>query len=199
MKIGFIGAGSLARALGHALALGGHEVVYGVRAEAKLEAGEVPILTAIQAEVVVLAVPFAVVRELLPGLATQLTGKIVIDATNPVNADWSPMLLGQENSAAEEVARALPGARVVKAFNTIFADVLRQAPEPRPAGRVSCFVASDHDEARAIVVELARSAGLAPVEVGPLTVARQLEAMAHLNIQIAVGMKGGTNAAFVYA
>jgi predicted dinucleotide-binding enzyme len=93
----------------------------------------------------------------LPELETLLRGKIVVDATNPVNADWSPMLLGQENSAG---------------------------------------VASNDAEARRIVADLARSAGFASLEVGPLASARHLEAMAHLNIQVAVGMQA--NAAFVF-
>ena len=64
--------------------------------------------------------------------------------------------------------------------------------------RVTCFIASDHGEAAERVQELARGAGFAPRLVGPLKMARHLEAMAHLNIQLAVGMKGGTNAAFLY-
>jgi hypothetical protein len=199
MKIGFIGAGNVARALGKLFVAGGHTVSYGVRAGvAAPHEDVVTIEQAAEAELVCIAVPFLATREVLPGLAHPLKGKIVVDATNPVNADWSPMLLGQENSAGEEVARALPGARVVKAFNTIFADVMRLDRIVRDGGRVSCFVASDDTEARGIVAQLARSAGFASVELGALAMARQLEAMAHLNIHLAVAMQGGTSAAFVY-
>lgn len=192
MKIGFIGAGNLARALGELLVAGGHSVVFTGRG------GDRPLADAAGADLVVLALPFSAAREVLPGLSGLLAGKLVVDATNPVNPDWSPMLLGQESSAGEEVARALPGAQVVKAFNTVFADAMREDRLVRAGARVTCFVASDHADARARVAEVARSAGFAPLEVGPLAMARHLEAMAHLNIQIAVGMQGGTRGAFIY-
>ena len=153
---------------------------------------------AAQADVVLLAIPFTALAEVLPGLQDTLRGKVVVDCTNPLNADWSPLLLGQENSAGEETARLLPGARVVKAFNTIFADVMTHERQYRGGLRTTAFVAGDDAQAKAAVLSLASAAGFAPVDVGPLTMARHLEAMAHLNIQIAVGQKGGTNAAFVY-
>lgn len=153
---------------------------------------------AAQADVVLLAIPFTALAEVLPGLQDTLRGKVVVDCTNPLNADWSPLLLGQENSAGEETARLLPGARVVKAFNTIFADVMTHERQDRGGLRTTAFVAGDDAQAKAAVLSLASAAGFAPVDVGPLTMARHLEAMAHLNIQIAVGQKGGTNAAFVY-
>ena len=190
--------GNVARALGGRLIHGGDSVVFGVRDDVTSKEGVVPFMRAAQAEVIILAVPFSATREVLSTLASHLHGKIVVDATNPVNPDWSPMLLGQEDSGGEQIARALPGARIVKAFNTIFADVMR-APELVGAGkRVTCFIAADDPGARAIVSDLATSAGFAPLEVGPLAVARHLESMAHLNIQIAVGMGGGTGAAFEY-
>lgn len=200
MQIAFIGSGNVARALGALLEAAGHGVLFGMRDGAAPSVGRaLPIEeAAARADAVILAVPFAATRELLPPLAGVLAGKLVIDATNPVNADWSPMLLGQENSAGEEIARLLPASRIVKAFNTVFADVMRPDRLVREGQRVTCFVASDHDEAATAVMELARGAGFAPRAVGPLKMARHLEAMAHLNIQLAVGMKGGTGAAFIY-
>lgn len=150
------------------------------------------------AEIVVLTVPYLALAEVLPALAEALRGKVVVDCTNPLNPDWSPRLLGQENSAAEEVARLLPFSRVVKAFNTIFADVMTAERLSGDGQRVTAFVAGDDAEAKASVMGLAKAAGMEPLDVGPLSVARHLEAMAHLNIQIAVGQGGGTNAAFVY-
>jgi predicted dinucleotide-binding enzyme len=200
MKISFIGAGNVARALAGLFHRAGHEVLLGAKAGAPAEVGRAVSLeeAASEGEVVVVAVPFLATREVLPALRSRLRGKLVVDATNPVNNDWSPMLLGQENSAGEEVARLLPDARVVKAFNTVFADVMREDRLVRDGQRVTCFVASDDAEASRTVARLAQEAGLAPVPVGPLKMARHLEAMAHLNIQLAVGMKGGTDAAFVY-
>jgi predicted dinucleotide-binding enzyme len=90
----------------------------------------------------------------------------------------------------------LPEAYVVKAFNTIFADVMS---EPVKNGqRVTAFIAGDNDAAKQKVYALASDIGYAPIDTGPLYTARYLESMAHLNIQIAVGQGGGTHAAFIY-
>lgn len=200
MQVAFIGSGNVARALGALMQAAGHEVVYGTREGLAPAGGRAVTMeeAATRGEVVILAVPFAATRELLAPLAGKLAGKLVVDATNPVNADWSPLLLGQENSAGEEIARMLPASRVVKAFNTVFADVMRPERLVREGQRVTCFIASDDTEAAGRVLELARGAGFAPRLVGPLKMARHLESLAHLNIQLAVGMKGGTNAAFLY-
>ncbi|NJO40456.1 MAG: hypothetical protein HC865_07275 [Cyanobacteria bacterium RU_5_0] len=134
--------------------------------------------------------------DVLPELAEATKEKVVIDSTNPLNADWSPKLLGQENSASEEISRLLPEAYVVKAFNTIFADVMNEPVKDGQA--ITAFIAGDNDEAKQKVIALARTIGYAPIDTGPLYTARYLESMAHLNIQLAVGQDGGTNAAFIY-
>jgi 8-hydroxy-5-deazaflavin:NADPH oxidoreductase len=228
MKIVFIGSGNVAKALGQLLRAAGHEVVLGSRPSSPPSAGLIPgaspagsgapapathadagpvVPAAIPAELsaqlawaelVILAIPFLAVGEVLPALASALDGKIVVDATNPVQADWSPLLLGQEHSAAEEIARLLPGARVVKAFNTIFADVMQASRLDRGGQPITCFVAGDDAAAVRLVADLGHSAGFGPRLVGPLSMARHLEALAHLNIQLAVGMRGGTNAAILF-
>jgi hypothetical protein len=199
MRIGIIGGGSVAQALGRLLAAGGHEVVLGVRSGAP---EDLPIASveeaAVQGEAVLLGIPFSAMSEALPGLAGAVDGKIVIDASNPLNADWSPLLLGEENSAGEEVARMLPGARVVKAFNTVFADAMRPDRLEQGGGRITAFVASDDRDAAEEVERLAADAGFVPLYAGALSSARWLEAMAHLNIRLAVPLGGGTNGAFLY-
>lgn len=142
------------------------------------------------------ALPYAAVAEALPSLADALAGKIVVHATNPVAGDWSPLLLGQENSAGEEVARFLPHSRVVKAFNSIFADVMTPDGPVHHGQRVTRFVAGGASDACRIVAELAKAAGFAPVTAGPLRLERHLEALAHLNIAVALSGRG-TNAAFM--
>jgi hypothetical protein len=201
MKIAIIGAGNVGTRLGALFAAAGHQVAFGVRANPPVrpDIGAGPIAeAAADADIVVLAVPFTACAGILPPLRDTLAGKIVIDATNPLNADWSPLPLGHENSAAEEIARFLPGARVVKAFNTVFADVMTPQLLRRGDRAITVFVAGDAAAACERVADLARSAGFAPVMAGPLKAARYLEAMAHLNIGIAVGEGGGTNAAFLY-
>lgn len=200
MKIGFLGAGNVASSLGRLLHAAGHIILFAHRGGVTPPFGlfRTPEQLAEEADIIVLALPFLAVREVLTRLVSLLPGKLIIDATNPVNADWSPMLLGEQNSAGEEVAKLLPASRVVKAFNTIFADRMRADRLLQDGVRVTCFVASDHAESAAKVAALATDAGFAPCIVGPLHAARYLESMAHLNIQLAVGMKGGTNAAFLY-
>jgi 8-hydroxy-5-deazaflavin:NADPH oxidoreductase len=203
MKIGFIGGGSVGGSLANLLQASGHDVTVGLQDVAAKRAAvtyrATPVADAVQdAEVVFVALPYDALATALPPLAKALSGKVVVDVSNPVNADWSPKLLGDENSAGEETQRHLPGSKVVKAFNTIFADNMRPDRLERQGQRITAFVASDDGAAAETVAGLARGAGFASLVVGPLKLARQLEAMAHLNIAIALGQGGGTNAAFVY-
>lgn len=203
MKIGFLGGGNFGNQLAELLACAGHDVLVGLR-----DQGRAPLAAsylrgtlteaADHGEVVVIAIPYTSCADVLPPLLPQLRGKIVVDATNPLNDDWSPRLLGQENSAAENVARWLPSARLVKAFNTIFADAMKIASPTAETGALTAFVAGNDEQANQVVAQLASDAGFAPVVTGALTNARYLEAMANLNIQIAVVHGGGTNAGFLY-
>ncbi|MEL6371660.1 MAG: NAD(P)-binding domain-containing protein [Pseudomonadota bacterium] len=196
MKIGILGAGSVGRALAGLIRAAGHEPLISERTPS---GDTVNFEEAAQSgEIVVIAVPYNATEVLLPSLASTLAGKTVVDATNPLNDDWSPKVLGAETSAAEEIAKLLPGTHIVKAFNTVFADIMTPEKLTRLGVRVTGFIASDHDSARRQVADLAKGMGLAPVETGPLATARYLEAMAHLNIAIAVRQSGGTDAAFLY-
>jgi 8-hydroxy-5-deazaflavin:NADPH oxidoreductase len=199
MKIAILGFGHVGKQFAHLFSKVGHEVVIGVRSASTQE---LPYSSATfkeaaeGADMVAIAIPFTACAEVLPELAEVTKGKIVIDSTNPLNADWSPKLLGQENSASEEISRLLPEAYVVKAFNTIFADVMN-APV-RDGQAITAFIAGDNNQAKQKVTALASDIGYAPLDTGSLYTARYLESMAHLNIQIAVGQGGGTNAAFIY-
>ena len=202
MRISIIGGGNVGSRLAALLAGAGHEVRIGARDGAgSFIAGHqaLSVEEAIAwAPLIVLALPYGACAQSLPRLSAALAGKIVVDATNPLQPDWSPLLLGQENSGAESIARWLPGARVVKCFNTVFADVMSAQGLLRDGQTVSAFVASDDAAALELVAELAASAGFAAVPCGPLRNARYLEAIAHLNIQLAVALGGGTDAAFIY-
>lgn len=202
MNIAFIGGGPIAKSLAALAQAAGHKTVLGVRTPSKLDGSEFDHASFEEAlrgaDVAVIAIPYFVVDEVLPGLAPSLAGKIVVDASNPVAKDWSPILTGEESSGGEHIASLLPQSRVVKAFNSIFADVLRTDRLDREGHKVTQFVASDDQEAKTIVIDLGKQFGLAPVNAGPLKSARYLEGMAHLNIELAAGQGGGTNAAFVY-
>lgn len=150
------------------------------------------------ADAIALAIPYTAVRDVLEPYTQALTDKIIIDCTNPLNEDWSPLLLGQQTSAAEQIASFLSSTKVIKAFNTIFADVMPQQHHDRGGLTMTAFVSGDDLEAKQEVLNLAERIGLAPLDTGKLSSARYLEAMAHLNIRIAVEQGGGTQAAFVY-
>lgn len=203
MKISFLGGGHFGGNLAQRLAQSGHDVVVGLRDASRLRAGASYRTAAfesaaIHGEVVIIAIPYQACATTLPALSALLDGKIVVDATNPLHDDWSPLLLGQQNSAAEELSRLLPRVRLVKAFNTIFADIIERAPVDAAPCPLTAFIAGDDAAANEIVAAVARSAGFAPLLTGALSHARYLEAMAHLNIQVAVVHGGGTNAGFVY-
>lgn len=201
MKIGILGSGSVGQRLASLFRAAGHDVLLGAR-EASDAAGPAPrgsfAQVAAHGDVVIVAIPYLACEQVLPPLGAALAGKVVVDATNPLNADWSPLLLGEESSAGEQLARLLPDARIVKAFNTVFADSMVPDRLDRGGKQATAFVCGDHPDANRTIADLARQVGFAPVDAGPLRCARYLEAMAHLNIQIAVGMKGGTNAVFLY-
>lgn len=198
MTIAFIGSGPVATHLASLAASAGHDTVVSSRTP-NASSGTVGYIEAAQrGDIVVLAIPFRAAAEALPPLAHHFEGKVVIDATNPLNPDYTPINLGPETSAGETIAALLPGAKIVKAFNTIFADVMRSDRQDRAGHRATSFIASDHLDAREIVERLATEMGFAPVVAGPLHTAQYLEAMAHLNIQIAFRENGGANAAFVY-
>ena len=191
MNIAIIGAGNVGKALTGSAIKAGHSVTVSSRggesaralAEATGARAAASGLEAIEAaDVVVLAVPYGAVDALLSEAGTALAGKVLIDATNPLKADYSG-LATNGTSGAEEIQAKAPTARVVKAFNTAFA--ARQA-DPEFAGglRADGYVAGDDEEAKATVLELVEGIGFNPVDAGSLAMARQLEGMAWLNISL---------------
>jgi predicted dinucleotide-binding enzyme len=137
---------------------------------------------------VVLAVPFSSAADIATEIGEVVSGKVVIDATNRMSfgADGPDIDTGSSN--AEELAALLPEARVVKAFNTLFAS--HQADPIAQGVQLDGYVAADDDAARAVVLELVESIGLTPVAVGPLVRARQLEGLAFLNISLNIANGG---------
>ncbi|WP_438269970.1 NADPH-dependent F420 reductase [Paludisphaera mucosa] len=205
MKIAIIGAGQVGGTLGRAWAAAGHEIVFGVRDPAGNRVASVVATTAGRAraagvaeaaagaEVVVLATPWpateSAVRE-----AGDLSGKVLIDCTNPLADDLSVLLVGRTSSGAELVATWAPEARVVKAFNTTgFENMADPDFHGRPA---TMLIAGDDEAAKAIACGLARDVGFDPVVAGPLTMARLLEPIALLWINLALFRGHGTRVTF---
>jgi 8-hydroxy-5-deazaflavin:NADPH oxidoreductase len=196
--IAFIGSGPVARHLAALAQAAGLRTVLSSRIPSAAQDTTDFAEAAKQGDIVVVAIPYSATADVLPDLSSLLANKIVIDATNPLQPDYTPIVLGAETSAGEEVAKLLSHSTTVKAFNTIFADVMRADRQDRDGQRATAFIASDDQQARATISELAGSLGFAPIQTGPLHTARYLEALAHLNIQIAFPEGGGSNAAFVY-
>ena len=131
-------------------------------------------------DVIVLAVPFATAEAVAKEIAHAAIGKVILDVTNPLNSSFDGLATEHGPSAGELLQEWLPRSRVVKALNTVLA--ANQA-DPMIDGRAADgFVASDDAGARDTVLELVRSIGLRPIDVGPLRRARELEALAFLNI-----------------
>ena len=189
MNIAILGAGNVGTALATSLTRAGHDVVI-ASPEGAAEAGAASgariassnIEAARDAEAIVLAVYFPVVGSIAQEIADEAHGKIVIDVTNRMTFGDAGPEIDTTSSNAEEIAKLFPASHVVKAFNTVFAG---HQVDPIAQGiTLDGFVAGDDDTARAAVLELVRSIGLDPVDVGPLVRARQLEALGFLNIYL---------------
>ena len=136
-----------------------------------------------------LALHYGVAAEVARQYGDQLDGKILVDIENPVDFSTFEPIAVEAGSAAQELAAAVPGARVVKAFNTTFAGTLAVG-QP-----LDVFIASDDDDAKAAVSQIVTDAGLHAVDVGPLRRARELEGMGYLHMVI----NQGTDAPFATA
>ncbi len=196
MNISFIGAGNVAANLGNLMSQAGHRVSYGVR---NPQNDQLSVSDACeQGEMVCFAIPYSAMEKVLTENRTALKGKIVVDITNAINLeDWSPLFLG-EDSGGEQTARLLPESKVVKAFNTVFADVMHTDKQTFDGKKLTTFVASDDEDAAETVKTLAEEAGFHAITVKGLKNARHLESLAHLNIAIALG-GGGTDAGIIYS
>jgi predicted dinucleotide-binding enzyme len=202
MNIGIIGSGNVGSGLGKIWAERGHRVFFSsrnVRKAADLaqsigvnaQAGTVA-EAAKFGEVILLSTPWSSTADAVRD-AGRMPGKTVIDCTNPLEPDFSRLAIGHTTSAAEEIAKMAPEAKVVKAFNTVFAEVYH-SPSRLFGSRIpTMFYCGDDARAKGTVKKLIVDAGFEPVDSGPLTVARYLEPLAMLMIQLGYGQKMGTN------
>ncbi len=187
MKVAIIGTGHVGSALQRGLARAGHEVqAVGNDGQAVREAGA-------WANAVILAVPFGAIQDAVRELGDGVNGKPLIDATNALTKDMQ-LAVGCTTSGAEELQRQTPSAKVVKAFNTVFAGHM-------DSGRVdgqqlTAFIAGDDGGAKQQVLELARSIGFDAIDAGPLKNARWLETLGFLNINLGYVVGLGTNIGF---
>ena len=184
--IAIIGTGNVGAALGPEFAKQGHTIVYGSRDAssdnvralvAKTGDGTTattPANAVRDADIVVLAVPGMLVAEITQGLG-DLSGKIIIDPTNPLNRTDSGLVHGVATSNAEIIQEVAPGAYVVKAFNALS---WRTMVDPDSSGGpVSIPLAGNSDDAKATVTLLVEGMGLEAIDVGNVENARWVEGM----------------------
>jgi 8-hydroxy-5-deazaflavin:NADPH oxidoreductase len=203
MNVTIIGTGNMARGLGKRLIAGGHDVtvlgketadaeqvVNEIGGDGSAKAGQSG--DELADEVVVLAVYFPDATAAVEQYADALSGKVLVDITNPVNETMDGLVTPPDGSAAQELAERAQGARVVKAFNTTFAGTLGEGRVADHA--LDVFIAGDDDEAKATVSMLVEDGELRPVDVGPLKRARELEAagLLHMGVQETLGTGFGS-------
>lgn len=200
MNITLLGAGNMGAALASQLTRAGHAVRIVSRSPDKAQAlaathSGASVVAAEAAmdgtDVVIVATGFGDAIPALQSLGS-LAGKVIVDITNPMNDDFSGLTVGHDNSAAEQIANAFPDADVVKAFNTLFAQVLAKGPELADGQVATAFYAGDSERAKQTARALIDSIGFKAVDAGGLKNARYLEPLAGLNIYFGYGAGLGT-------
>lgn len=151
-------------------------------ATADVEVLECPANASWEADVIILAVPYAAEKELAAKIREVANQKIVISIANPLNENYNGLVTAPDTSAAEELQKLLPNSKVVKAFSTTFAADF--ATPVIDGKQVDAFVAGNNDEAVGTVAELVKTAGFNPIVAGDLSVSRTLENMTLLLIQL---------------
>lgn len=204
MNIGIIGSGRVGAGLGKIWAQKGYRVMFSfsrnldklksLAATGQNSSSGSPAEAVQNSEVLLLSVQWENVAEAL-NAAGPLQGKILIDCTNPLKTDLSELAVGHVTSAAEEIAKMSPGAMIVKAFNSVFADIYHSESRLFGSRMPTMFYCGDDSEAKAKVAKLIRETGFESIDAGPLKSARYLEPLAMLMIQLGYRQGMGTNIA----
>jgi predicted dinucleotide-binding enzyme len=202
MRIGILGSGLMGGKLGTIFARAGHEVIFSyARSEQKLEklareakgkarAGT-PREAAQKAEALLLAVHWSRIGDVLEQ-AGDLSAKVVVSCSLPMNADDTALAIAHTASGAEELAKKMPQARFVSAFNTVPSEVLFDVyAAKRKVKRPSLVYCGDDRKAKKVAAELISDVGFEPVDAGALRIARYTEPFALLVAQLAYEGKGG--------
>ena len=209
MRIGILGSGLMGGKLGTLFARAGHQVVFSyARSEEKLKrlarkagpraSAGTPGEAAQEADALLLAVHWSRVDDVL-AQAGDLSGKLVLTCSLPMNADDSALAIGHTSSGAEELAGKLPGARVVAAFNTVPSEVLFDVyAARRKAIRPSLAYCGDDRRGKTTAARLIRDVGFEPMDAGPLRIARYTEPFGLLVAQFAYESKGGSRLAYTF-
>ena len=174
--LSIIGTGNMGQAIAAVAAKGGHTVEL---------LGESDLDTAVTGDIVVLAVPYPAVADVIAQRGESLAGKVVVDITNPLDFEtFDSLTVPADSSAAAEIAAALPESRVLKAFNTNFAGTL--AAGTVGALTTTVLIAGDDADAKSTLAGIVTSGGLNAIDAGSLSRARELEAIGFLQLTLAV-------------
>jgi predicted dinucleotide-binding enzyme len=201
VRIGILGAGLMGGKLGTIFARAGHDVVFSyARSEDKLKKLARRVKgrygspkEAADADAVLLAVHWSRVDDVL-AQAGDLSGKVVVSCSLPMNADDTALVVGLTSSGAEEIAKKVPQASVVSAFSTVPSEVLFDVYDSKK--KPSLVYCGDDRKAKQVAVRLIRDAGFDPVDAGPLRIARYIEPATLLIAQLAYEGKGGPRLAY---
>jgi predicted dinucleotide-binding enzyme len=198
-----VGAGNMGVAIAGVLEKGGNTVQVLTRDPQKASAA-IPAAThgivgdPITSDIVILALPYAALTDVLGQYAGVLDGKVVVDITNPVDfATFDSLIVPAGSSAAAVIAATLPGSSVLKAFNTTFAATLSSGTVG--AERTAVLVAGDDTDAKAALGSLIEAGGLRAVDAGSLKRAHELEALGFLQLTLAAGNKTSWASGFALA
>ena len=202
MRVGILGSGLMGAKLGTIFARAGHDVVFSYarslrkleklarEAKGKARAGT-PRDAARDADAILLAVHWSRMEDVLTQ-AGDLSGKVVVSCSLPMSEDDTGLVIAHTWSGAEELAKRMPGARVVAAFGTVPSEVLFDVYETRRrARRPSLVFCGDDRRAKNLAAQLIRDVGFDPVDAGPLRIARYMEPFTLLIAQLAYEGKGG--------
>jgi 8-hydroxy-5-deazaflavin:NADPH oxidoreductase len=207
MRVGILGSGLMGGKLGTVFARAGHEVVFSYsRHREKLEelardaGGKARAGTPAEAtensDALLLAVHWSRLDDVLRQ-AGELSGKVILTCSLPMNADDTELVIGRGDSGAETLQRRVPAARVVSAFGTVPSEVLFGVFEARSrTPRPSLVYCSDDERAKGIAAALIRDVGFDPVDAGPLRIARYMEPFTLLIAQLAYEGEGGPELAY---
>ena len=197
MKVAIIGAGNVGTALANSIGRAGHDVIITSRdpndaqqaaSSSGARVADSSAAAAAEADIVIPAVGMGDIEALAQEIAEPAAGKPVVDVTNRISFGETGPEIDTTSSNAEVISELLPDSPVVKAFNTLFAT---HQDDPVADGlQLDGFVAGDDPSAKAKVLELVKSIGLRPIDVGPLVRARQLEALAFLNMTLNIVNNG---------
>jgi 8-hydroxy-5-deazaflavin:NADPH oxidoreductase len=184
--VSIIGTGNMGQAIASVVSKGGNTVEL-------LGTGDTD--KPVTGDVVVLAVYYGAVADVIAQRGAELAGKVVVDITNPLNVEtFDSLVVPADGSAAAEIAAALPESRVVKAFNTTFAATLASGS----VGDVptTVLIAGDDADAKSLLARIVSAGGLRAIDAGSLRRARELEALGFLQITLAAGEKIGWTGGF---